>query len=251
MRLRPYEYAVREKASGTENASFVASLLDTPSVMDLDQRDDIISWTAGSMYGAGGETVYATIINFILAMMEYPEAQINAQNEIDSVIGPGRKPTFADREHLPYLEALYKEVLRWKVALPLGVAHRTTEDVNFRGFYIPEGSVVVANAWAIARDPANYDDPLKFNPERFLKRGELDPANYVFGFGRRICLGINFAQNEVWIFIVCLLWGLHFSKPTNSDGCEVEQDVQFTSGFVSCALPFDCHIISRRAKSTF
>ena len=47
------------------------------------------------------------------------------------------------------------------------------------------GSVVVANAWAIARDPANYDDPLKFNPERFLKRGELDPANYVFGFGRR------------------------------------------------------------------
>ena len=53
------------------------------------------------------------------------------------------------------------------------------------GFYVPEGSVLVANVWAVARDPANYDDPLKFKPERFLKPGELDPVNYVFGFGRR------------------------------------------------------------------
>jgi len=51
-------------------------------------------------------------------------------------------------------------------------------------------------------------------------------------FNSRICLGINFAQNEVWIFIACLLWGLHFSKPRGSDGTEIDQDVKFTSGFV-------------------
>jgi cytochrome P450 len=56
---------------------------------------------------------------------------------------------------------------------------------DYRGFNIPEGSIVLANAWAIARDPANYDEPLKFMPERFLNTRELDPANYVFGFGRR------------------------------------------------------------------
>ncbi|KIM75758.1 hypothetical protein PILCRDRAFT_826914 [Piloderma croceum F 1598] len=253
MRLCPYEYTVREKASGTEKQSFVASLLDQdiPSDKHQDEWADIIAWTAGSMYGAGGETVYATMINFVLAMMQHPEAQRNAHDEIDSIIGRSRMPTFADRPHLPYLEALFKEVLRWRVVLLLGVAHRTTKDDDFRGFNIPEDSIVLANAWAIVRDPANYEDPLKFMPERFLKPEALDPANYVFGFGRRICLGINFAQNEVWIFIACLLWGLHFSKPRASDGTEIDQDVKFTSGFVSCALPFDCHIISRETKSTF
>ena len=34
-----------------ENPSFVASLLGNPSVMDMDERDDIVSWTASSMYG--------------------------------------------------------------------------------------------------------------------------------------------------------------------------------------------------------
>jgi len=57
--------------------------------------------------------------------------------------------------------------------------------MKYAGFNIPEGSIVLANACAIARDPANYEDPLKFMPERFLKPGVLDPANYVFGFGRR------------------------------------------------------------------
>ena len=52
------------QASGTENASFVASLLDTPSVMDLDQRDDIISWTAGSMYGGAHMLSRFTVLTY-------------------------------------------------------------------------------------------------------------------------------------------------------------------------------------------
>ena len=65
---------------------------------------------------------------FILAMVLYPEVQKKAQAELDSVIGMGRLPGFEDRDRLPYVSALCKEVHRWHPAGPLGVAHRVMRD---------------------------------------------------------------------------------------------------------------------------
>ena len=65
------------------------------------------------------------LLNFLLAMCIYPEAQGKAQEELDRVVGRERLPTFADRAALPYVEALYTEVLRWKQVAPLGESLRT------------------------------------------------------------------------------------------------------------------------------
>lgn len=51
-------------------------------------------------------------MSFILAMLVYPEAQRKAQQEIDSVVGFDRLPDFTDKENLPYVTAVIKEVLR-------------------------------------------------------------------------------------------------------------------------------------------
>jgi hypothetical protein len=53
-------------------------------------------------------------------MTLHPEVAKKAQEEIDAVIGNDRLPTFADREHLPYVDALSKEVLRWNSVVPTG-----------------------------------------------------------------------------------------------------------------------------------
>lgn len=53
-------------------------------------------------------------------MMCYPEAQKKAQREIDAVIGNDRLPTLADRERLPYVNALCWEVFRWNPVVPQG-----------------------------------------------------------------------------------------------------------------------------------
>jgi len=53
-------------------------------------------------------------------MVQFPDVQRKAQEEIDRVIGTDRLPTFADRGSLPYLEAVYLETLRWTVPVPLG-----------------------------------------------------------------------------------------------------------------------------------
>ena len=53
-------------------------------------------------------------------MMMHPEIQRKAQAEIDRVVGSDRFPTFADQADLPYVDAVVKEVLRWKPVAPLG-----------------------------------------------------------------------------------------------------------------------------------
>ena len=58
---------------------------------------------------------------FFPAMVAYPEKQRKCQEELDAVVGRSRLPTFEDREHLPYLTATVREILRWRPAAPLGV----------------------------------------------------------------------------------------------------------------------------------
>ena len=60
---------------------------------------------------------------FMLAIVTHPEAQKKAQEELDSVVGRGRLPTFADRDSLPYIQACVREALRWKTMDPLGNPH--------------------------------------------------------------------------------------------------------------------------------
>ncbi len=53
-------------------------------------------------------------------MVLFPDVQKKAQAEIDNVIGQDRLPTISDRESLPYVEAVFKEALRWHTVVPLG-----------------------------------------------------------------------------------------------------------------------------------
>jgi hypothetical protein len=102
-----------------------------------------------------------------MAMALYPEVQKKAQAEIDAVIGPNRLPNFHDRPFLPYINAIVKESSRWNLAAPLGmglllsssmlpfltsskgIPHMSTMDDEYNGFYIPKGTIVIANAWLV------------------------------------------------------------------------------------------------------
>ena len=48
----------------------------------------------------------------ILAMVLYPEVFKRAQAEMDAVLGPDNLPDFDDRDSLPYLDCVVKEVYR-------------------------------------------------------------------------------------------------------------------------------------------
>ena len=82
-----------------------------------------------------------------MAMACYPDVQRQARLELDAVVGPGRLPTFVDRDSLPYIAAVMKEALRWQSVVPLGVPHRSLQDDEYNGYFIPAGSSVIANLW--------------------------------------------------------------------------------------------------------
>jgi cytochrome P450 len=57
---------------------------------------------------------------FIVATLVRPEIQTMAQEELDAVTGRERLPTFEDRPRLPFVDAICKEVLRWRPVSPIG-----------------------------------------------------------------------------------------------------------------------------------
>ena len=81
-----------------------------------------------------------------------PEVQKQAQAELLSIVGPGRLPEPSDRGHLPYIQAVLLETLRWKPIVPLNTPHAVLEDDEYNGCFIPKGTVVIAVSPSIAKN---------------------------------------------------------------------------------------------------
>lgn len=82
-------------------------------------------------------------LTFLYLMATHPEIQKKAQAEIDHITGGTRLPDFQDRPSLPYLEAMYRELMRWMPPVPLGLPHRLTEDDEYKGYFIPKGMQLI------------------------------------------------------------------------------------------------------------
>ena len=74
-----------------------------------------------------------------------PHVVRKAQTELDKVVGDERLPDFSDRENLPYISAIVKEVLRWGCPGPIGIPKRVTQDDRYKGYFIPAGATVAEN----------------------------------------------------------------------------------------------------------
>ena len=83
-------------------------------------------------------------------MALHPHVVRKAQEELDRVVGNERLPELSDRENLPYISALLKELLRWTCPLPFGVPKRVTEDDIYKGFFIPAGATILENIWLVS-----------------------------------------------------------------------------------------------------
>ncbi|KAF7374532.1 Cytochrome p450 [Mycena sanguinolenta] len=179
MREAPFNFAKQNTRNGTDSTSVVAKLLENNRY-----DEEAIKDVAATAYGGGADTTVSSLASFFLAMALYPDVQKKAQTEIDTVIGTDRLPEFEDRLSLPFVEALYREVMRWKPVLPLGLAHASTADDVYEGYFIPKGTAVISNIWAMTRDESIYPEPERFNPDRFFtSEGKLNDDDTVLTFG--------------------------------------------------------------------
>lgn len=162
--------------------------------------------------------------------------------ELDTVVGRSRLPVWADQMDLPYCRALIKEVHRWapigslgkhSIGKPLflphiqlklvGVPHGITEDILYEGQFIPKDTIVMPNLVTLNRDQDRYNDAETFDPPRFLDDRtdaftsalSADPMqrdHFHYGFGRRLCQGIHFAEDSLFIAISRILWAYNIKQ---------------------------------------
>ncbi|KIO29640.1 hypothetical protein M407DRAFT_21228 [Tulasnella calospora MUT 4182] len=156
-------------------------------------------------------------------MALFPSVQEKAQAEIYRIVGPDRLPTFDDQEGMPYLRAVVLETLPWSPSVP--TAHRALSDDVYNGYFIPQGTTVVLNTWGMSRSTKYYQNPSVFDPERYLKpEPELDPREFVFGFGRRLCPGNELAFQAIWIMAASITSSFKLKRTVN-DSAHLDDDV--------------------------
>ncbi|KAI0042144.1 cytochrome P450 [Auriscalpium vulgare] len=251
-RYRPWNTVKDELVNGTAQPSVAREELLEHQPFDPGDEFNIAG-AIGTMFAGGADTIISVHRTFFLMLALYPDVQTRAQAEIDAVIGRERLPSFSDRASLPYIEAMCKEILRWRVAVPIGVPHATSEDDIFEGYFIPKGTLVIANAWSILHDPAVYPDPETFNPERFLTDdGQFKDdlaLSVAFGGGKRICPGRFLAESTLFMSTATVLSACTVGRKDDSKYGPLESNEHIGNGVVCSPQPFSCTIVPRSKKA--
>ncbi|KAF9054743.1 cytochrome P450 [Panaeolus papilionaceus] len=222
MKRIPLEALMNKMANGAAVTSIVGDFMEKKQTVGASQEEEeIVLNLAHSVYGAGSDTIISAARTFFYLMAIHPAIQAKAQAELDSVLGPRpRLPTFGDRSSSPYIEAIYREVLRWRPPGPMGIPHLAVQDDWYKGYFIPKGTIVLSNIWynsvdymckkfwlnaidnrAMGLDEQRFGpDTHAFNPERFLNEDRnLNDKDRIlaYGFGKRVCVGKHIASSTV------------------------------------------------------
>ncbi|KAJ8093033.1 hypothetical protein AAF712_002388 [Marasmius tenuissimus] len=245
----PYSFVKENMKSETAKPSILAKFLEKHAGNAEDpEQEHVFKCVSASAYIAGSDTTVSVLGTFFLAMSLYPEVQRKARKEVDAIIGKNTTPNIEDRPRLPYLEAVFRETLRWSPVAPVGVFKAASADDVVEGYVIPKGTTIIGNIWAMTRDETMYPDPESFKPERFLNDDGTcneDDVSIAFGFGRRICPGRHMASATLWMAMTSVLSSFEIGEGKDLSGNEIDIDAVFSDGIISYCQPFKAPITQR------
>lgn len=160
---------------------------------------------------AGHETTAKALTWTLYLLARSPQWQDRLRNEVQNAIrsqrvGPGTI------ERLPLTLRVLKEAMRLYPPAPV-MTRLSTEDLDFAGTHVPKGSLIVIPIFVLHRHRRLWDDPDRFDPDRFLPENEAKyPRTQFmpFGYGPRICIGSSFALIEATTILATLLQSVRF-----------------------------------------
>ncbi|XP_071421568.1 cytochrome P450 2J2-like [Pithys albifrons albifrons] len=210
----------KEDWNPSESRDYIDSYLQE-IVKDKDsdtfQEEHLIACTL-DLFFAGTETTSSTLRWALLFMALHPEIQARVQAEIDAVIGQARQPVLEDRNNMPYTNAVIHEVQRKANIVPFNVPRVAVKDTTVDGFFIPKGTILIANITSVMFDKNEWETPDTFNPGHFLKDGKFWKRDsfVAFSIGKRACLGELLARSELFLFFTSLLQKFTFQPPPDT-----------------------------------
>ncbi|RWR72822.1 Cytochrome P450 [Cinnamomum micranthum f. kanehirae] len=169
----------------------------------------------------GGTESTSSVVEWAMSeLMRNPRAMEKAQAEARQVFS-GKTKDGRDTNELSYLKSVLKETLRLHAPVPLLVPRECRKRCEIGGYRIPEKTRVLINAWAIGRDPQQWDDAESFKPERFDESTiDFKGAHFElipFGAGRRICPGVTFGVTNSMVPLAELLYYFDWKLPNNME----------------------------------
>uniref|UniRef100_A0A3Q2QBX8 Cholesterol 24-hydroxylase n=1 Tax=Fundulus heteroclitus TaxID=8078 RepID=A0A3Q2QBX8_FUNHE len=158
----------------------------------------------------GQETTANQLAFCIMELARHPEILAKVTKEVDDVIGMKQEISFDDLGKLIYLSQVLKETLRIYPTAP-GTSRDIEEDMTIDGIHLPGGFTCLFSSFATGRMEKFFEDPLKFDPDRFHPDAPKPYyCYYPFALGPRSCLGQNFAQMEAKVVMAKLLQRFDF-----------------------------------------
>lgn len=216
----------RAQTSGTQGEQDKAALYEDDTAGDtlLEQlvrmTDDpsIIRDETLNILLAGRDTTASTLTSSVYMLAEHPDICSRLRQEIMQVVGPNRRPSLEEIRQMKYLRAFINEVLRLYPAVPYNIRYSTRPTVwpslvpGGKPWYVPPRTRIHYSVLVMHRrkdlwgpDAAEFD-PDRFLDERLHKYLTPNPMIFLpFNAGPRICLGQQFAYNEVSFMLVRLL----------------------------------------------
>eukprot|EP00253_Pinus_taeda_P020753 PITA_20753 len=178
---------------------FVDVLLEKAEA-DSKMTRETVKAVVFDMLAAGLETTSTTLEWAMSELLRHPHVMKTLQEEIECVVGKDRKVNESDVASMKYLHCVVKETLRLYPPVAIAIPHESVETVTVGGYYIPKKTTLIANLWAIGRDPNVWGlDASEYKPERFMKdehvnsTDQSDFSMIPFSAGRRGCPGAPMA----------------------------------------------------------
>ncbi|KAL6894026.1 hypothetical protein ACP4OV_008124 [Aristida adscensionis] len=212
----------------SEKKSMIAVLLTLQKSEPEVYTDTVILALCGNLFGAGTETTSTTTEWAMSLLLNHPDKLRKAQAEIDAAVGASRLLAADDVPRLGYLQCVISETLRLYPAAPLLLPHEAAADCTVGGYDVPRGTMLLVNAYAVHRDPAAWEAPGEFRPERFAGGGNGGDGGggaaggrllMPFGMGRRKCPGETLALRTIGLVLGTLVQCFEWERV---DGGEVD-----------------------------
>jgi len=158
------------------------------------------------LFFLAGHNTTAAILVFVLDLLAtHPDVQQKCREEVNSV----GEISFDSLKELSYLDHVLLETIRMRPPIST-LIREASQDTNVAGFHIPKGTSIVAAIGNLQFDPASWDDPNQFRPERWEKSDHPPPQFIAFGAGYRACLGEMLAKLQMKVILVNLLRTFEF-----------------------------------------
>jgi len=192
-----------------------ATTPDNQQMAEQQVRDEIMT-----MFAVGHETVTVALTWTWYLLSKHTQVQAQLHAELDDVLA-GQSPTLEDLPNLIFTEKIFREAMRlyppiWRMG------RVAVESFELAGYEIPVGAMICLPTTIVHRDPRFFDNPTKFDPERWTPefRDDLHRfAYFPFGGGPRLCIGEGFAWMEAKIILATLAqqWSVRHD-PTHKVG---------------------------------